>query len=175
MGLSGELAGALVILNELREQKIIEDYAIGGGYAGIYYGVEYASLDVDIFAVVIGEDEWQILQPIYKHFSEKGHKAKREHIYIGDTPIQILPNVSLLHNDAVEKAKRVEIEGVLTRIIGIEHLIALSLVSYREKDKRRIIKLLPQADGGVIKELLDKFGDEENKLRTRYEKVLASS
>ncbi|MBL7061415.1 MAG: hypothetical protein ISS54_01585 [Dehalococcoidia bacterium] len=130
---------------------------------------------MDIFAIVVSEDSLRMLQPIYEYFRERGHKTKKEHIYIGDIPIQIFPNISPLHNDAVEEANKVEVEGIPTKVIGVEHLIALSLVSFRETDKWRIIQLLPKADTELLNKLLDRFGNEDNQLHTRYQEVLAGS
>lgn len=176
MGLSsGEFAEALTILNELKDVGIIEDYAIGGGHAVIHHGVEYASIDLDIFAIVVSEDSLRMLQPIYEHFSKRGYKAKQDHIYVGNVPIQIFPNVSPLHNNAVEEANEVEIEEIATKVIGVEHLIALSLIPFRKTDKWRIIQLLPKANNELLNKLLDRFGNEENQLHTRYREVLAVS
>lgn len=163
------------MLNELKEEEIIQDYAIGGGLAIIHHNVEYASQDLDVFAIIISEDSFRILQPVYKYFRDRGHKAKKEHIYIGDIPIQIFPNVSPLHNNAVEEADKVEVGGIPTKVIGVEHLIALSLISFRPTDKWRIVQLLAEADKGRLNKILDRFDNEKYPLRTRYQKVLASS
>ena len=170
-----EFAEALTILNELKDMEIIEDYAIGGGHAIIYHNVEYGSIDLDIFAIVVGDDSLRILQPIYGYFREKGYRAKKEHIYVGDVPIQIFPNVSPLHNNAVEEANKVEIAGIPTKVIGVEHLIALSLIPLRQTDKWRIKQLLNKSDNGRLNTIIDRFSDEENQLHTRYKEVLASS
>ena len=170
-----ELAGALKELNQLKEKGVIEDYAIGGGYATIYHGIPYSTYDLDIFAIISGEDSLRILQPTYQYFRDKGYKIKGEHIYVGDMPFQILPNISPLSVNAVEEAHRVELEGIPTKVIGVEHLIALSLVAFRWDDKSRIIKLLKRADRKSLNKILDRFGNEENQLHTRYREVLAGS
>jgi predicted nucleotidyltransferase len=175
LGLLEEFAEALIALNDLKEREIIQDYAIGGGHAIIYHKVEYASVDLDIFAIIVSEDSFSMLQPVYNYFRERGHKAKKEHIYIGDIPIQILPNVSPLHNNAVEEAIKVEVGGIPTKVIGVEHLIALSLLAFRATDKWRIVKLLPKADKELLNRILDRFDNEENQLHPRYQKVLASA
>lgn len=174
MGLLKEFSEALIVLNELKEKEIIQDYAIGGGHAIIHHEVEYASVDLDIFAVIISEDSLRMLQPIYKYFLERGHKAKGEHIYVGDIPVQIFPNVSPLHNNAVEEADKVEVDGIPTKVIRVEHLIALSLLAFRTMDKWRIVKLLPKADKELLNRILNRFGNEENQLHSRYQKVLAN-
>ena len=174
MGLT-ELAEALIALNQLKKKGVIEDYAIGGGHAVIYHQIPYSTFDLDILAIVGGEDSLRMLQPIYEYFREKGNKIEREHIYIGDMAVQILPNVSLLSNDAVEEAHKVEVEGIPTKVIRIEHLIALSLVAFRFKDKIRISQLIEKANKKLLNKIFDRFDNEESKLRKRYQEVLASS
>ena len=175
MELLEELSGALIVLNELKEREIIQDYAIGGGHAIIYHQVEYASIDLDIFAIVVSEDSLRVLQPIYEYFFSRGYKAKGEHIYVGDVPIQIFPNISPLHNNAVEEADKVEVAGIPTKVIGVEYLIVLSLLPLRRTDIWRIKELLTKADKELLNKILNRFGNEENQLHTKYQKVLAGS
>ena len=175
MGLTEELTEALILLNELKEVKVIEDYAIGGGHAIIHHNIEYASIDLDIFAIIVSEDSLSIMQPIYQYFRERGYEEEKEHIYIGDIPIQIFPNISPLHNNAVEEADKVEVGGISTKVIGVEHLIALSLIPFRPTDRWRIRELLTKADNELLNNILDRFDNEENTLRKRYQEVLAGS
>jgi len=170
-----ELADALKALNQLKGKGLIEDYAIGGGYAEIYHNIPYSTYDLDIFAIISGEDSFRVLQPIYEYFKEKGNKIKGEHIYIGGMPVQIFPNISPLSNNAVEEAHKVEVEGIPTKVVGVEHLIALALVAFRLVDKLRIAKLLEKANMDLLNELLVRFDNEENQLHTRFKEVLGVS
>ncbi len=175
MGLPEEYSEALIALNELKAKEIIQDYAIGGGLAIIHHNVQYASQDLDVFAIVVSEDSFSMLQPIYKYFRDRGHKEKGAHIWIGDIPIQIFPNVSPLHNNAVEEADKIEVGGIPTKVIGVEHLIALSLIPFRPTDKWRIGQLLAEADRGRLNKILGRFNNEENQLHRKYREVLANS
>lgn len=170
-----ELIEAIKELNQLQEKGVIQDYAIGGGHALVYHGVLKSTYDLDIFAIIRGEDSLCILQPIYEYFKGKGHEVRGEHIIIGDMPVQILPNISPLSNNAVEEAHEVELEGIPTKFIGAEHLIALSLVAFRQSDKKRIRELLEKADRKSLDRLLNRFDNEENQLRPRFQKVLGIS
>ena len=170
-----ELIEALKELNQLKEKGVIQDYAIGGGHALLFHGVSKSTYDLDIFAIVVGEDSLHILQPVYEYFRDRGHKVRGEHIIIGDMPVQILPNISPLSNNAVEEAHQVEIEGIPTRFIGVEHLIALALEAFRPSDKERIRGLLEKADRESLDRILNRFGNEENQLRPRFQEVLGIS
>ena len=166
------LPEALGALNELKEKGVIQDYAIGGGYAVIYHNIPYSSYDLDIFAILRSDDDYQA---IYQHFREKGNKIEDVFIYIEDTPVQILPNISPLYNEAVEQAHQIEIDGVLSKIARVEHLIIIALEVFRLKDKIRIAQLLKKADKELLDKILDRFDDEKGTLRKRYESVLAGT
>jgi len=170
-----ELIEVLKELNQLKEKGVIQDYAIGGGHALIYHEVSKSTYDLDIFAIIRSEDSLRILQPIYEYFRGKGHKVVGEHIIIDDMPVQILPNISPLSNNAVEEAHEVEIEGIPTKFIGAEHLIALSLVAFRQSDKERIRGLLGKANRESLDRILNRFDNEENQLCQRFQEVLGIS
>lgn len=172
MGLP-ELAEALRILNQLKEKGVIEDYAIGGGYAVVYHTVPYSTYDLDIFVVLHNEADFHAL---YQYFKEKGNKIEDVYIYIGDMPVQFLPNyISPLFTETVQQAHEVIIEGIPSKVASIEHIIVLALDVFRAKDKIRIVQLLEKADRDLLDEILGRFDDEEGKLRARFKKVLANT
>lgn len=166
------LPEALREFNELKEKETIQDYAIGGGYAVIYHKIPYSSYDLDIF-VIIGSDE--DFHAIYQHFRERGNKIEDVYIFIEGMPVQILPNISPLHTEAVEQAHETDIEGVPTKVARIEHLIALALEVFRGKDKIRIRQLSDRADKELLGDILDRFDNEQGILRKRYTSILAGT
>ena len=174
MGLT-EISEALIALNQLKEKGIIEDYAIGGGHAVIYHQVPYSTYDLDIFAIVSNTDNILTLTPIYDFFRERGNKVQGEHIYVGEMAIQILPNISPLSNEAVREAEETEVAEIYTKVIGVEHLIALSLIPFRQTDKYRISMLIKTADRKLLDNIIGRFGNEENHLRTRLKSILGNA
>ena len=172
MGLP-ELHEALKTLNQLKETGVIEDYAIGGGYAVIYHTIPYSTYDLDIFVILRDEDDFHAL---YQYFREKGSKIEDEYIYIGDMPVQFLPNfISPLFNDVVEQAHEIIMEGIPSKVARVEHLIVLALDAFRAKDKIRIVELLGKADKNLLDEILRRFDNEEGKLHARFKRVLAEA
>ena len=170
-----EISEALIVLNQLKEKGIIEDYAIGGGYAVIYHQVPYSTYDLDIFAIISSEDNILTLTPIYDFFREKGSEVQGEHIYVGKMPVQILPNINPLSDEAVRRAEKIEVAGIPTKVIGVEHLIALSLIPFRATDKYRISSLIETSDKKLLDEIINRFNNEENQLRARLNSVLGNS
>ena len=138
----------LKIINRMVKEGVIEEYAIGGAIAAIYYLEPFDTADLDIFVQVnaTGSD-LMILAPIYEYLTEHGHKAKGEFIYIEEIPVQFLPIYNPLTEEAVEKAQTIKYSRVTTRIMRPEHLVAIMLDTGRPKDYLRISVFLEQ---GVV-------------------------
>ena len=59
-------------------------------------------------------------------------------------PVEFLPAAEGVAEEAVENAVETTFEGVKTRVISPEYLIALFLIASRDKDKIKIRMLLEQ-------------------------------
>lgn len=166
------LLTALETLNGLKRKGVIKDYAIGGGYAVNYYLEPSYTYALDVL-VLLGSDA--DYHGLYKHFREAGNKIENIHIMIGDLPVQFLPSfISPLFDEAIKKARRITVGGVPGKVVRVEHLIALLLVSFRTKDKIHILSLLELAGGKGLDEILRRFEDEKTPLRQRLGRVLAN-
>ena len=135
----------LKIINQMVKDRVIEDYAIGGAVAAIYYLEPFDTADLDIFVQInaTGSD-LMILTPIYEYLTKKGYKAKGESIYIEGIPVQFLPVFNPLTEEAVEKAQTIKYAKVTTRIMRPEHLVAIMLDTGRLKGYLRISMFLEQ-------------------------------
>ena len=136
----------LAVINELKKRRIIEDYAIGGGIATIFYVEPILTYDLDIFFTYKTEPEGlDVLKPIYKFLRDRNYMEKDEYVIIEGIPVQFFPVYDALSKEAVQQAQKTTYRGVSTRVFRPEHLIAIMLQVYRPKDKERIIILLDQA------------------------------
>ena len=166
------LLTALETLNDLKKKSIIKDYAIGGGYAVNYYLEPSYTYDLDVLVLINSDTDYHAL---YKHFREAGNKIENVYIMIGDLPVQFLPSfISPLFDESIKKARRITVGGVPGKVVRVEYLIALLLVSFRTKDKIHILSLLELADEKVLDEILRRFEDEKTPLCQRLERVLAN-
>jgi hypothetical protein len=135
----------LKIINQMVKDGVVEEYAIGGAVAAIYYLEPFDTADLDIFVQVNASgSDLAILAPIYEYLTERGYKARGEFIYIEGMPVQFLPVFSPLTEEAVEKAQTIKYAGVTTRIMRPEHLVAIMLDTGRPKDYLRIGMFLEQ-------------------------------
>ena len=157
----------LEMLNELKVKGLLEDYAIGGGIATIFYTEPVFTYDLDVFVLVKAALTGKIisLSAIYDYLKGKGASWKGEHIVIANMPVQFIPVGNDLEKDAILNAKETTYDGVKTKILSAEYLIAIALKVGRKKDFEKIGRLLEQAEinkrtlEAILKEhnLLDRF------------------
>ncbi len=137
---------ALEVLNELKAKGLIRDYAIGGAVAALRWTEPFFTQDLDVFVVLEIEPQGLIsLTPIYDYFQSHGYTWKGHWIVVEGIPVDIFPADSL-EAEAVEYAAEVEYEGIRTKVITPEYLVALFLRAGREKDLAKTRMLLEQAD-----------------------------
>jgi hypothetical protein len=149
----------LKLIKELKEEKVLKDFSIGGGIAALYYIEPLLTYDLDIFFIPI-EDSIDVLNPIYRYLKAKGFKAKKEHVLIEGVPVQFIPVYNDLVKEAVQNAVEVKYGRIKTRILGLEYLIAVMLQTYRPKDRERLVKVFEDAkiDLRLLKKVLKKYG-----------------
>ena len=164
------LKNVLKRLNELKAAGIIQDYAIGGGYAVMYYDLPISTYDLDILVLLPNDDAYHKL---YEHFRAQGNKIEDVYIYIDDMPVQFLPNyISPLFTQAIIEADLVEFEDIYAKVVKLEYLMVLLLTAFRPKDRIRIQRLLDKADKGLLLDIINRFDDEQKSLYKRYQKIL---
>lgn len=161
----------LKIIRELKERKIIRDFAIGGGVAVLYYTEPVLTYDLDIFFVPV-EDRIDVLSPIYKYLRERGYKPQGEHILVEGVPVQFIPVYNELVREAVQSSVKVNYGRIKTHVLGLEYIVAIMLQVNRAKDRERLIKIFEETDVNlkVLREILKKFNlvDRFDKFRRKY-------
>lgn len=135
----------LKVINQMVKGGVIEEYAIGGAVAAIYYLEPFDTADLDVFIQIdAANSELMILARIYDYLTKRGYKAKGEFIQIEEMPVQFLPIFNPLTEEAVREAKTIKYARVTTRIMRSKHLVAIMLDTGRPKDYLRISMFLEQ-------------------------------
>ncbi len=164
----------LRVLNELREQRIIQQYAIGGAIAALFYMEPVLTYDLDVFIFLppLSLSSGLItLSPIYEFLRKKGFREDKEHVIIEGIPVQFIPAYNQLVEEAVKQAREIKYKGTKTRVLRAEYLIAIMLQTDRAKDRARIIQLLEETS--IQRQLLKKIinqHDLQGKWRTFQKK-----
>ena len=164
---------ALIVINELKEQKLIKDYAIGGGLAFLFYMEPFVTYDLDIMINLENDDEHLIsLTPIYEYLRNKGYNAEAEYVKIENIPVQFIPAYNDLVKEAIENSIANNYEGVPIKVLSKEYLTAIMIQTYRPKDRERLVKIFNMADLDFTKlmPILQKFGlmDKYNEFYEKY-------
>ncbi|MCD6539148.1 MAG: hypothetical protein J7K37_00360 [Candidatus Omnitrophica bacterium] len=146
----------LKVLNELKEKGLIQDYAIGGAIAALRWIEPFFTQDLDVFILLKDKEKKEVidLSPIYEYLKSKGYEWKGHWVVIEGVPVDIFP-ADPLEKEAIEQAQETEYEGIKTKVIIPEYLIALFLRAGRNKDYRKIEMLLEQCQ--INKEKLQKI------------------
>jgi hypothetical protein len=167
------LKDVLIAINNLIKAGIIQDYAVGGGYAVMFYGIPITTYDLDVLVVLPTENDYHQL---FEHFRSNGARIENVYIYIEDMPVQFLPNyISPLFTSAIEEANTVDFDGITGKFVTVEYLIVLLLTAFRPKDKIRIQKLYIQANTNLLLDILQRFDNDQHLLYKRYQQVLAGT
>src|SRR2546421_4127753 len=133
----------LRVLNRMVKDGVIEQYAIGGAVAAIFYIEPINTNDLDIFFHVKDRsDRLDILAPLYEYLSDLGYKGQGDSIDIEGWPVQFLPIFNPLLEEAVEQAREVTFHRTKTRVMQAEHLVAIMLQTGRLKDHARIAQFI---------------------------------
>jgi hypothetical protein len=158
----------LEVINELKREKLIYDYAIGGAIGALRWVEPFFTRDLDVFvlqAKELKDKELVVLTPIYGYLADKGYKEWHgQWIMIEGIPVEFIPAAGLTR-EAVEQSVIVDFEGVKTKVMTPEYLIGSFLLAGRDKDIAKIKLLLEQAPldheklTGILSryDLLEKF------------------
>lgn len=157
----------LIVLNDLKKKGIIDAYAIGGGMGVIFYIEPILTYDLDVFIVTGDETGLQPLEVLYQYLKKKGFRPKQEQIMIEGIPVQFLPAFNGLLNEAVREARKINYQGTETRVMTVEHLLAIMVQTGRAKDRERFFKVLEEAaiDQAKLSRILKRFDLREKFLK----------
>jgi hypothetical protein len=157
---NGFVRRTIEMLNALQADGVIHHYAIGGAVAATFYLEPAATLDVDVFVLLANQAGALVsLTPIYEYLKARGGIEDREHIVLGDWPIQFLVPANELETEAVAASVPVDVEGVRTWIMLAEHLVAIALSTGRA-NYIRVVQFMKEkaVDQVVLLAILKKYG-----------------
>ena len=131
-------ADALRVLNDMKGSGVVEDYAVAGAMALVFWTEPIPTFDLDVLVFLPGDEPTIVsLAPLYNWAAERGYTAQAEHVMIEGVPVQFLPAHNSLADEAIERAVTLEYEGVPVRVVRPEYLVALYLEPGARTLKRR--------------------------------------
>lgn len=153
---------SISVINQMAEDGVIENYALGGATAVIFYTEPIATEDLDIFVHIRpGGNSFMEFQPIFDYLKDKSYAMKGEHYYVEGFPVQFLPTGKKLIDEAIDEANEFGLsDGTIVRVMSPEYLVAIMLDTGRLKDYLRISVFLQH--NVVNLEELQRILDEHN-------------
>ena len=155
------MKATLELINQMQADGVISHYAIGGAVGATLYLEPAATLDVDVFVLLSNPGGALVsLTPIYEYLKLRGGIEDREHIVLGDWPVQFLVPANELELEAVVAAVPVDVEGIRTWVMLAEHLVAIALSIGRAKDHIRVLQFIQEkaVDLKLLRAILEKHG-----------------
>jgi hypothetical protein len=146
-------------LNAMRDEGIVDNFAIGGGMAALFYAETTATFDVDVFVMIPHVGLLIDLSRIYDWARGRGYKIENEYLMIHGVPVQILVAGGELQSEAVQTAQQLDYDGVPVPVMKPEYLILLYLQAGSAKRRGRAADL---KDAGIDEALV-------SQLATRFE------
>jgi hypothetical protein len=156
-------ADTLRVVNSMKAEGVVEDYAIAGAMAMVFWAEPVLTFDLDVLVLLPSPNGALVsLEPIYRWAEGRGYAAEEEHILIEGLPTQFLPPPSPLAREAIRSAVEMDYEGVVVRVVRPEYLIALYLQPQARTAKRReraaLLMELPTLDRRLVDEILTRHG-----------------
>lgn len=160
----------LKVINQMKEERVIREYAIGGAVAVMFYTEPIVTVDLDIiFIPVDKEGTLDPLSPIYTYLKEKGNEPYKKYITVEGVPLQFLPVYNELVFEAVINADDTTYENIKTKVLKPEYIIAIYMQLNRRKDREKIALLFEQEeiDEALLEDILRRHNLFEKYTKTR--------
>ncbi|MXZ71490.1 MAG: hypothetical protein F4Z04_08315 [Acidobacteria bacterium] len=138
------LADVFRVLNRMRDEGIVAQYAIGDATAVLFYAEPTRTYDLDVFVTVdaVPSQALAPLSRIYEWARKRGIELQAEHLMIEGVPVQFLPAYSALVDAALSTAQVHDYDGVPVNVVDPEHLVALALEAGGARRRERAWQLL---------------------------------
>ena len=147
---STKIGEVLNVLDEMRQNGIVDKYAIGGAFAAILHNEPISTIDLDIFFVFKEKQSSVVLSLdlIYQFAETHGFSFDHEFINIHGWLVQFVEaSHSKLWSEAIENAIVLSIDNRDAFVIDKEYLVAMWLFAGRAKDYQKITMFV---EAGII-------------------------
>lgn len=156
-------ADTLRALNALKTEGVIDEYAIAGAMALVFWTEPVPTFDLDVLVLLPRSESGLVsLGSIYRWAESRGYAAQEEHILVEGLPTQFVPSPNAIAREAIASAADMDYQGVAVRVVRPEYLIALYLQPEARTAKRReraaMLLDLPSLDRGLVDEILRRHG-----------------
>jgi hypothetical protein len=156
-------ANTLTAINAMKADGVIEEYAVAGAMAMLFWAEPVPTLDLDVLVFLPPSVGPVIsLDPRYAWAASRGYSTAAEHILVEDVPTQFLPSPNALADEAIRSAASLDYRGVPVRVVRPEYLLALYLEPAAKTPRRReraaALLELPTLNRELVDDILKRHG-----------------
>lgn len=156
----GEFGDILRLLEELKSEGVVADYAVAGAMAANFWDEAVATQDLDV-VVILGVPTSRLdpLRPLLERLPEGTYPRRGEHIEIAGVPVQFLPAWNALVERAVRESYQApydpaDASAPPLRVITPTHLAAMWLSDSSALTPRRRERIARFREAGLLDEAL---------------------
>jgi hypothetical protein len=135
-------AKAIAVVNQLKAEGFISDYAVGGAVGALFYIEPTQTQDIDIFVHLqpVPGSLLISLSPILARLKELGYTLwEEDKVVVEGWPIQFLPATKKIETEAIEHAIEQPLaDGVQAFVPPPEYLMLIAIELGRPKDVIRL-------------------------------------
>ena len=146
------------LLNTMVHDGEVQNYAIGGAIAAVFYVEPFSTQDIDVFVMMKTEPTGLVTTiPGWDYLKKRGYTEIRgEAIVVEGWPVQFIPVSNALEKEAYLNATALDFEGEPVRVVLAEHLVAIMLQAGRLKDLARVQMFLSQdaVDQEILRDII---------------------
>jgi len=152
----------LRVIHAMCDERVIEDYAIAGAMAVLFWAEPIPTYDLDVLVwLPSGGGPIVSLSSIYAWAANHGYPAEKEHVRIEGIPVQFLPAHNELADEAIESAVVKQYQSVAVKVVRPEYLIALYLEGSAKTLKRReraaALRQSATIDEALLQDVMKRF------------------
>jgi hypothetical protein len=156
----GQFRDVLLLLNRLKAEGVIHDYAIGGAVAVSLWAEPVATQDLDVIVTFAGDAHpLDPLRQLLDWFDQHGQAFQGEHVLIAGVPVQFLEAWSPLVREAVATAAETiydpaDPHSPAVRLIRPTYLVAMWQTDQGADTPRRRERAARLREAGLVDEAL---------------------
>jgi hypothetical protein len=155
-------ARVLALLNEMKSAGVVDEYAVAGAMALVFWTEPVPTYDLDVLVwLPSSPGPITTLGSIYEWLAGRGCQADAEHVLIEGLPVQFLPAHNSLADEAVRTAATLQYEGIEVRVVRPEYLVALYLEpgarTARRRERAALLAESPNLDAELLDDLLRRY------------------
>ena len=163
------VADVLRAFQTMKREGTIRDFVIYGSVAAMVHTRPFHTKDIDIAIPV--ETVWEYGE-VLNRLASFGH-FEGQTVVINGTPVDMFPaDVSPVIQDALKRATRKRVEGIMVKVASAEHLLLEALRAFRRPDDHsRVVLLDAYVDAVKLRELVRRL-DHDGQLKERYQGLM---